>query len=658
MSSSIRALIALLILSLAAPVAAKELPAYSPDSDADRSAIPDEYKWDLTPICFAPDIWETRMTTLDKELGGLSMYRNVLADGNMLVKCLDEYFRLHDEGSKLAQYANLTHETDLTNEEHQAMVQRSQGLMDRLAGQSSFIRTEVLALSEKEMAKAYKKAPELEQYRLYIDGMRRRQARVLGPEAEKVLTLMGDNLWAEIDLNEIPSPVEDAYVGLMTDIPWPTVLDADGKDITLGGSAYARLRRDPNREVRKQAVATYMGTLRQYQHVFAATLGGQAEFDVALARSRGYDTALEAYLDKDDLDPAVYHNLIETVNANLEPLHRYVELRKTALELDDVHLYDLYVPMVESADSEVTFPEARETILAALAPLGDDYMAVLDKGLDPRNGWMDLYPNQHKDSGAFCASVYGSHPYVLMNYQDSMYDASTLAHEFGHAVHSHYSMTEQAYPDWRYVPFLAEVASTCNEALMTDYLLANATDDRVKASILADRLDGMRATIYRQALFAEFELAVHGFAEAGTPITASLLEKTYADLIQRYYGPGFTVDADDGMEWAFIPHFYWKYYVFTYATGLSSGIALAELVQQGPEQRDAYLGMLEAGASAPPLEILNGAGVDLTQPDAIVSALQLFDETVTELEALLPALGALEEAEAAPTTESEETATE
>jgi oligoendopeptidase F len=632
------------LLAVALPATAKELPTYTPDSSADRSAVPQEYKWDLTPICFAPDIWETRMTTLDKELGGLAMYRNVLADGGMLVKCLDEYFRLHDEGSKLAQYANLTHETDLTNEEHQAMVQRSQGLMDRLSSQSAFIRTEVLALSEKDMAKAYKKTPELEGYRLYIDGMRRRQARVLGAEGENVLSLMGDNLWAEIDLNEIPSPVEEAYAGLMTDIPWPTVTDAAGEEVTLSGAAYARLRRDPNRDVRQQSVAAYMGTLRQYQHVFAATLGGQAEFDVSLARSRGYDTALEAYLDKDNLDPAVYRNLIETVNANLSPLHRYVELRKTALGVDDLHLYDLYVPMVESADSAVPFPEARETILAAMAPLGDDYLAVLDKGLDPRNGWMDLYPNEHKDSGAFCASVYGSHPYVLMNYQDSLYDASTLAHEYGHAMHSHYSMTEQAYPDWRYVPFLAEIASTCNEALMTDYLLANATDDRVKASILADRLDGMRGTIYRQALFAEFELAVHTFAEQGTPITASLLEQTYADLVQRYYGDGFTVDADDGMEWAFIPHFYWKYYVFTYATGLSSGIALADLVQQGPEQRDAYLDMLKAGASAPPLELLQGAGVDLTQPDAIVSALQLFDETVTELEALLPTLVALEEA--------------
>ena len=303
-----------------------------------------------------------------------------------------------------------------------------------------------------------------------------------------------------------------------------------------------------------------------------------------------------------------------------------------------MHLYDLYVPMVESADSEVTFPEARETILAALAPLGDDYMAVLDKGLDPRNGWMDLYPNQHKDSGAFCASVYGEHPYVKMNYQDSVHDMSTLAHEYGHAMHSHLSAEHQGYPDYRYVPFLAEIASTANEALLVDHLLENAEDDRVRASLLADRLEAIRGTIYRQALFAEFELAVHRFVEEGTPITAGLLEQTYADLIRTYYGDAYHLGPDDGMEWAYVPHFYWKYYVWVYATGLSSGIALADRVRQGPAERDAVLEMLGSGCARPPLDLLRDAGVDLSRPDAIEAALQSFAASLDELEALQPAL--------------------
>jgi len=643
-----KAILASLLLALLVvgpPASAKDLPEWTPDPAASRDDIPDDYKWDISQICFKPDIWATRLDTLRGELPSLDGYRGQLRDPMTLRTCLEDYFRLHDEANHLTAYADRLHHTDMDNEEYQAMTRQALGVMDELMAEAAFIRSELLALSDKDMAKAYKKEPALEEYRRYIDGLRRRQARVLGDEAERVLSLMGDNLWAEIDLNELPSDVEEAYVGLMTDIPWPAVHDAAGDEVPISPGNYVRLRRDPDREVRKGAVAGFLGTMRQYEHAFAATLAGQAEFDVALSRARGYDTALEAYLDKDDLDPAVYHNLITAVNDNLAPLHRYVELRKQALGLDDLHLYDLYVPMIESDASVVTFPEAQETILAAMAPLGDEYVRVLGKGLDPDNGWMDLYPHEGKDNGAYCASVYGTHPYVFMNYQDSLYDMSTLAHEFGHALHSHYSMESQSYQDFRYVPFLAEIASTCNEALLTDYLLANATDERVKAAILADRLDGMRTTIYRQALFAEFELALHRFAEEGTPITASLLDQTYAELVRRYYGDGFTVGADDGLEWAFIPHFYWKYYVFTYATGLSSGIALAQKVQEGDAQRDAYLGMLEAGCSAPPLDLLRDAGVDLTRPDAIEAALALFDETVTELEALLPALQAAAEAE-------------
>jgi len=634
----------LALLTVAPWASAKELPAWTPDPAASRDDVPDEYKWDISQICFKPDIWATRLDTLKGEIPALGTYRGQLRDPATLVTCLEDYFRLHDEANHLTAYADRLHHTDMDNEEYQAMTRRALGVMDELMSEASFIRSELLAMSEKDMAKAYKKAPALEVYRRYIDGLRRRQTRVLGDEAERVLSLMGDNLWAEIDLNELPSPSEEAYVGLMTDLPWPTVHDAEGNEVPISPGNFVRLRRDPNREVRKEAVAGFLGAMRQYEHAFAATLAGQAQFDVALARSRGYDTALEAYLDKDDLDPAVYQNLIAAVNDNLAPLHRYVELRKTTMGLDELHLYDLYVPMVESDASTVTFPEAQQTILAAMAPLGDEYVRVLGKGLNPDSGWMDLYPHEGKDSGAYCACVYGTHPYVFMNYQDSLYDMSTLAHEFGHAMHSHYSMEAQPYQDFRYVPFLAEIASTCNEALLTDYLLANATDDRTKAAILADRLDGIRTTIYRQALFAEFELALHRFAEEGTPITAGLLDQTYADLVQRYYGDGFTVDADDGMEWAFIPHFYWKYYVFTYATGLSSGIALAQRVQQGEAERDAYLGMLKAGCARPPLDLLREAGVDLTQPDAINAALVLFDETVTELEALLPGLQAAEEA--------------
>jgi len=317
-------------------------------------------------------------------------------------------------------------------------------------------------------------------------------------------------------------------------------------------------------------------------------------------------------------------------------MHRYVELRKRALDLPDVHLYDLYVPLAQGVDRTVPFADARATIQAALAPLGSEYGQVLAEGLDLANGWLDLYPCRDKRSGAFSSSVYGRHPYVLMNYQDTLDDMSTLAHEFGHALHSHLAMRSQPYANFHYVAFLAEIASTCNEALLSDYLVAQAEDDAERAYLLMNRLEDIRTTVFRQTLFAEFERAVHGFVETGTPVTATLLEETYRGLIGAYYGPGFTIDPDDGLEWAYIPHFYYKYYVYAYATGLSSGIAIADRVRAlGQPAVDAYLDMLASGCSAPPLELLKGAGVDLTRPDAIAAAMKTFERTLDEVEQLI-----------------------
>jgi oligoendopeptidase F len=327
---------------------------------------------------------------------------------------------------------------------------------------------------------------------------------------------------------------------------------------------------------------------------------------------------------------------VATINANLPLMHRYVELRKKVLGLDDIYLYDLYIPLTAGPSAVVPFPEARTAIIEALAPLGADYGAALAEGLDPAHGWIDLYPHRDKDSGAFSASVYGPHPYVFMNYQDSLDDMSTLAHEFGHALHSHLAMKAQPYSSFRYVPFVAEVASTCNESLLSEYLVGNATDPAEKAALLVERLEGIRTTIFRQTMFAEFERTVHGFVEDGVPVTAALLESTYRDLVQRYYGPGFTIDDNDGMEWAYIPHFYYKYYVYSYATGLASGIAIADRVKRlGEPAAKAFLGMLEGGASAPPLELLAGAGVDLTRPDALEAAMKTFETTLDEVEKLM-----------------------
>jgi len=626
----------LLLLAVLPTSGAAELPVYTPDANTDRSAIPEIYRWDLSPLFSSDEAWDQARTKLLGEIPGLEKFDGKLADPASLQACLELYFRLHSDANLVTLYANLRQSTALSDETTNSMVQRSLASMDELMSAAAFIRREILTLDQKSLDAAYVAEPGLAEYRPYLDNLRRRANRLLSPDAERVLALLGDNLWAEIDLNEIPSPLEDAFGGLMSDIPWPEITDKEGQKVQLNLANYGRYRASADRDVRRGAVEAMFGTLRQFQHALAATLAGQFQLDVDYARARGYDTALEAYLDKDDLAPAVYKNLVSTINANLPLLHRYVELRKKALGLDDLHLYDLYIPLAEGVDVEVPFAEARELILAALEPLGEDYGKALATGLDPANGWMDLYPHKDKRSGAFSASAYGPHPYVFMNYQDSLDDMSTLAHEFGHALHSDLAMKAQPYSSFRYPPFLAEVASTCNESLLSDYLVTRATDPAEKAALLVERLEGIRTTIFRQTMFAEFEMVVHGFVEDGTPVTAALLEATYSDLVQRYYGPGYTMDANDGMEWAYIPHFYYKYYVYSYATGLSSGIAIADRVKTlGQPAADAFLGMLKGGASAPPLQLLAEAGVDLTKPDALAAAMKTFEATLDEVEKLL-----------------------
>ncbi|MBK6900782.1 MAG: hypothetical protein IPH09_16535 [bacterium] len=428
----------------AAAASAADLPAYAPDANATRAQVPDVYKWDLTPLFPSAEAWETARAGLQTEIGGLAAFQGRLQDPKALRDCLALYFSLHDRVSHVQQYANLALDTELTDETAQARSQRGLALLDELTAASGFIRAEALALDAAALKKAYAAKDGPAAYRSYLDNLGRRRDRVLDPQAERVLQLAGDNLWAEIDLNEITSSVEESFQALLSDIAWPVVHDAEGKEVQLTLSNYSRFRLSPDRAVRAEAVGAFLATLRQFQHVFAATLGGR-ELDVMYARARGYDTALEAYLDKDGLPVAVHDNLITAVNANLAPLHRYMELRRKALGLEDLRLHDLYVPMAAAAQKEVPFADALAILPAALAPLGPQYVTMLMEGMDPRNGWIDVYPSDDKESGAFSANVYGRHPYVKMNYQDGLDDLSTLAHEYGHALHSWLAMENQPY---------------------------------------------------------------------------------------------------------------------------------------------------------------------------------------------------------------------
>jgi oligoendopeptidase F len=629
-------LISALTGSLAGAGTLEDLPRVTPDGNADRESIPDGYKWNLEDLYASHQAWDAAFESARAELGRLSEYHARLDEPAALNDYLDAYFELEIEVNRLKLYASNQEVTDTTNQGSIARHQRALGLTNAFMEEGSLMRQTILAMDEQHMAAAIAEQPELAQFGPAFDGLRRRADRILDPEAERVLSLAGDNLWAVIDLNELPSPVEQTFLALRSELPLPTISDEDGNTVQLTFANYSLYRASPDRRVRREAVEGLFGTLRQFENTNAATLGGQANFNVFLARARHYDTAIEAYLDKDDLDPEVYHTLIRTVRAHAPALHRYVELRKKVLGLDEVHLYDVYVPLVEAGDRVIPYAEAAEIIVDSLAPLGKEYQKTVTWLLDPETGCVDVYPSKNKQSGAFSSSVYGVHPFIKMNYQDRYDDMSTLTHEFGHAVHSHLSNANQPYLQSRYSMFLAEIASTCNELLLSQYMMANATSDAERAWLLAELAESIRGTIYRQTQFAEFELRLHELAEAGEPITAERLNSIYEGLLRDYYGPGYTIDPNDVVEWAYIPHFYYKYYVFVYATGMSSGIALAEKVADGgPAAVEAYLGMLSGGASKPPLELLKGAGVDLTKPDAIAAALELFDRTVTELEELL-----------------------
>ncbi|RLE36585.1 MAG: oligoendopeptidase F [Acidobacteria bacterium] len=614
----------------------QDLPAWQPDANAKRSAIPDVYKWQLDVLVADDEAWEIEAGDAAGRLEALGALRAGLDSPEGLAKYLEAYFAADELINRLTLYANLRRDTDTVNQAVIARHQRALTMTNDLMGEGPALRQAILSLDAEALEKAYAAEPALATFRPFIDQLRRRADHVLGPEGEKVLALAGDNLWAQIDLNELPSPSENAFSSLVSEMDLPEVMDEKGETVQLSFSNYGLLRGSSNREVRRQAVAGMFETLKGYENTFAATLGGQAAFDVFLGRARGYDSALEAYLDKDDIDPAVYRNLIETVRANVPLLHRYITMRKQVMQVEQVHLYDLYVPLAESTSAEITYSEGAVHILEALRPLGKTYIDRLAQGLDPASGWIDVYPSKNKDSGAFSASGYGVRPFVKMNFQNRYDDVSTLAHEFGHALHSDFSMKAQGYQTWRYPPFLAEIASTCNEMLLSHYMVEQAASDAERAWLLSELVETIRTTIFRQAMFADFELQVHELVEEGKPVTAEALNGIYRELVETYYGPDYTIDENDAIEWAYIPHFYFKYYVFTYATGLTSGIAIAERIRSGvPGAQEAYLGMLRGGCSRPPLDMLRDAGVDLSKPDPIEAAMAVFERTLGQLEVLL-----------------------
>ena len=607
--------------------------AYRPDANAPRASVPAAYKWDIAPLLKDDGAWSAARREVEGRIQSLQRFKGQLSTAAAIRECLDDFVVIRKLMDRIGLYANLKNAEDDAVEKYNRMRQEGLTLMKRFMAGTAFIKDEVLAIDDDRMRGLLAEEP-LAPYRSALTEMRRRRSHLLSPEAERVMSLAGDNLFAEVDLNELPSDNELIFKAVQRDLQLPRITDEEGKEVQLTLANYGKYRQSKDRRVRQEAVEGFFAALRKYENIFAATLSGEMKRDVWLARARNYKSAAEGYLDLDNVPTAVIDNLIATVNRNLKPLHRYVSLRKKLLKLPDVRLYDLYTPIVPAAAQEIPYDQALQEIFKALAPLGEEYVATLKASVVPGGGWVDAYPNKGKESGAFSSAIWGVHPFVKLNYLDAVDDASTAAHEFGHAMHSFLNTRANPYVDSGYSTFTAEIASTFNERLLMRHLIEKpGIDDQTRLYLLGEMLERIRTTIYRQTLFAEFERKVHGLAEAGTPITAEVLNQEYARLIRRYYGPGLTMGKDDGVEWAYIPHFYWKFYVSSYATGLSSGIALADRVASGDAKAaEGYRKMLQEPGETPPLEALKKTGLDLAKPDAIEAALKLMDRTITEME--------------------------
>lgn len=591
-----------------------------------RSKVKTADTWDLTSLFASDDDWEKAFTAWEKQMTGYAPFQNHLADdAATLAACLkfDEDF--DRAGERLGTYAHLKTTEDTTDSRYQRMQGRYINIAGRAAEVASYIRPEILAIPGAKI-KQFLAAPELKPYRLLLERLLRYKPHTLGKREEKLLAMQTEMSQA---VGQTFRQLNDA------DLKFGPIKDTQGQQIELSHATFSALLHSPKRSVRRTAFHQYYNHYAAHRHTLAATLSGSVQRDIYYARARSYPSALEAALFPDRVPMAVYDNLIASVHRHLPAVHRYYDVRRRKMRLKDIHHYDTYVPILADLQTHRTWNQAVSTVLEAVKPLGSDYGDALKRGLSGR--WCDRYENRGKQSGAFSAGTFDGAPYILMNYQPDVLDhVFTLAHEAGHSMHSYYSAKHQPYTYYNYTIFVAEVASTFNEQLLSHHLLSKARDDQERAFLINRQIDAIRGTIIRQTMFAEFEKLIHASAESGEPLTIDRFQEIYRGLLEQYFGPDFALDDELSLECLRIPHFYRAFYVYKYATGMSAAMALAERVLSGGSQElDAYLRFLAGGCSKDPLDLLRDAGVDMGQPGAIDSALSQFGTLVDELDQLL-----------------------
>jgi oligoendopeptidase F len=591
-----------------------------------RSEIPDDYKWRLENLFATDELWEEEFNRIKSLLPQTEQYKGRLGENAAL---LLQALKLEDEINrsvhKVYVYARMRKDEDNTCAQYQALSDRAQTLATQARSALAFINPEILAIPEEKLNAFLSENNELQLYRHAINDLLRQKPHVLSPAEEELLAETADLAQAPAN---IFSMINNA------DIKFPTIIDENGDEIEVTKGRYIQLIESKDRRVRHDAFKALYSSYEKQKNTLAATLHSSVKRDCFYARIRKYPSALAAALDEDNIPTEVYTNLIEAVRSHLPLMHRYLALRKQALGLDELHMYDIYTPLVPPAQAKIPYVTAREKVIAGLQPLGADYIAVLEKGLS--SAWVDVYENEGKTSGAYSWGTYGSHPYVLLNYQETLDNVFTLAHEMGHALHSYYSNQKQPFVYAGYSIFLAEVASTVNENLLLHHLLQHTEERTQRLYLINHHLESFRTTVFRQTMFAEFEKTIHEAVENGLPLTADYLCGTYLQLNRDYYGKEVVSDPEIAMEWARIPHFYNAFYVYKYATGFSAATAIAmQILNDGSDAVRRYLDFLSAGSSDYPLVLLRRAGVDMSKPEPVQAALRLFAALLTQLEELL-----------------------
>ena len=592
-----------------------------------RSEIAPKYLWATETIFPDANAWETAFAAVSEQVKGLAALKGTLSkSGDDLLKAFRLRDALEPRLERVFIYAALLADQDTRDSTHQGMRARALSLLINYNQAMSWFEPELTAIPFEKLESWMARNSDLALYRQYLDNLFRQKKYILSEREEELLAMAG----------EVRATPGTAYNLLKNaDMQFPTITDEDGRTVELDDQAFYLHLRSTDRRVRREAYEAIVGTYAEYRNATAALLNGAVQNHIFTVKARGYENCLAAALDGSNIPTEVYNTLVRTVNENLPLLHRYQEIRKRVLKLDDgVRAYDLFAPLIAGQALEYTYEEAVGTIAEALQPLGDEYLTPMKRGFDSR--WVDVYPSKGKRSGAYSSGGYLTQPYILMNFHGGFDDVSTLAHEMGHSMHSYFTRANQPYVYGDYVIFVAEVASTTNEILLQHCVLERTKDPKKKLYLLVEFLEGFRGSVWRQTMFSEFEQRIHEMAEAGQPLTADSMGAAYGEIMKRYYGPAYTHDALVDKYWIRIPHFYYNFYVYKYATSYCAASAVAKRILDGePGAVEAYLSFLKAGSSRYPIDLLKMAGVDMTSPEPIQDTMKLFEDMLDQTEALL-----------------------